>query len=131
MAIAILNQFANQNVPASLVAPGPFIMSGVLECVFRGNSNEEVTRDTITFKVGRVNLGTGILPIASCVMSPASLLFDGFAENVLWAVDGTRIVGFTDEDRGSGTANLSVEGDLAVRGLNGMILRVNYIVFSV
>ena len=65
------------------------------------------------------------------VDAAAAADIDGFAENVLWAVDGTRIVGFTDEDRGSGTANLSVEGDLAVRGLNGMILRVNYIVFSV
>jgi hypothetical protein len=130
MSILVLNQIVNPNIPASLVAPGPRVMSGVLECVFRGTSDVDVTRDILAFKVGRVNLGTGGLPAAACVMSPASLFFDGPVNSVLWAVDGARVTGFTDEDRGSGTANLNVEGNLAVRGLNGMLLRVNYIVFS-
>ena len=130
MAITVLNQITNQNIPPSLVAPGPFVLSGVLECAFRGASNDDVTRDTITFKVGRVNLRTGGIPVAACVMSPASLLFDGSVSNALWAVDGARVTGFADEDRGTGTANLTVEGNLAVRGLNGMLLRVNYVVFS-
>lgn len=129
MAITILNQISNPNIPPSLVVPGPVVMSGVLEFTFRGSSNEDVTRDTVTFKVGRVNLRTGG-PVAACVMSPASLLFDGPVSNALWAVDGARVTDFVDVDRGTGTAALRVEGNLAVRGLNGVLLRVNYMVFS-
>jgi hypothetical protein len=51
--------------------------------------------------------------------------------DALWAVDSARVPAFVDVDRGSGTAQLEVVGNLAVRGPNGIILRVNYIVFYV
>jgi hypothetical protein len=49
----------------------------------------------------------------------------------LWAVDSASVPAFVDVGRGSGTAQLEVLGNLAVRGPNGIILRVNYIVFYV
>jgi hypothetical protein len=51
--------------------------------------------------------------------------------DALWAVDSARVPAFVDVDRGSGMAQLEVVGNLAVRGPNGIILRVNYIVFYV
>ena len=80
--------------------------------------------------MGRVNLGTATEPpTAGCVMSPASIAFDGPVDNALWAVDGAAVTNFLNVDSGSGTADLEVVANLAVRGLHGIILRVNYAVF--
>lgn len=65
---------------------------------------------------------------ASGTVSLTSLAFDGVVKDALWAVDDT-FVGLTDEDRGTGTANVQVVAALAVRGPNGIILRVNYTIF--
>ena len=67
--------------------------------------------------------------MASCVVSLASIAFDGPVSNALWAVDYTEVPNFVNEDRGSGTADLHVVTHLAIKGLNGLILRVNYIVY--
>ena len=75
------------------------------------------------------NLGTGVGPTASCVVSLASFAYDGAASNLLWAVDAANVTAFVNEDRGSGIADLQVTANLAVKGPNAMILRVNYIVF--
>jgi hypothetical protein len=102
-----------------------------VECVFAGNASGDVTRDTLSFTVGPVNFpGATAPPVASCTMSPASIAYDGPVDDALWAVDGTAVPAFVNIDRGSGTAHLQVVGRLAVRGLHGIILRVNYIVFS-
>jgi hypothetical protein len=129
MAIAVLAQIPNRNIPTSLALGGLEILSGIVECVFKGDATG-IARDTLTFNVGRVNLpGSTDTPIASCIMSLASFAFDGPVNDALWAVDSAEVPAFLNEDRGSGTADLQVVGNLAVRGLNGVILRVNYIVF--
>jgi hypothetical protein len=86
----------------------------------------------LTFTVGRVNFpGITESPTASCIMSLASFAHDGTVTNALWAVDSTSVPAFVNVDRGTGTADLQVVGNLAIRGPNGVILRVNYIVFYV
>jgi len=129
MPISVIAVNPNQTIPPSLAFGGTTILSGVVECVFKGADSGDVTRDTLTFNVGPVNLGTGISPTASCIMSLASFAYDGAVNNALWAVDGANVSGFVNVDRGSGTADLQVTGNLAVRGPNGIILRINYIVF--
>jgi len=129
MAISVTAVIPNQNIPSSLGIGGLHVLSGIVECVFKGDSSGAVVRDTLSFTVGRVNLGTGGTPVASCVMSPASIAFDGAVSNALWAVDSAQVTNFLNVDRGSGTADLQVVANLAVRGSNGIILRVNYIVF--
>jgi hypothetical protein len=130
MAITVIAVQPNQTIPPNLVDNPPHIFSGIVECVFRGDHADAdgVTRDTLSFTVGRVNLNTEP-PVASCVASLASIAFDGSVSNALWAVDYTEVPSFVNVDRGSGTADLQVVVHLAVRGLNDLILRVNYIVF--
>lgn len=128
MAISVIAVHPNQTIPRSLTAGGITILSGIVECLFKGDASGEVTRDTLTFAVGPVNL-TSEPPIASCTMSLASFAYDGAVSNALWAVDGASVPGFVSVDRGSGTAQLEVVGNLAVRGPTDIILRVNYIVF--
>jgi hypothetical protein len=129
MPISVIAVNANQAIPPSLALGGMRILSGVVECVFKGAATGEITRDTLTFNVGRVNLGTGVGPTASCTVSPSSFAYDGAVNDALWAVDGASVSGFANEDRGSGTADLQITANLAVRGLSGVVLRVNYIVF--
>jgi hypothetical protein len=129
MPITVLATHPNQPIPPSLALGGIRVLSGVLECLFKGDGTGGVTRDTVTFNVGRVNLGTGVGPTASCVVSLASFAYDGAASNLLWAVDAASVTAFVNEDRGSGIADLQVTANLAVKGPNAMILRVNYIVF--
>jgi len=62
-------------------------------------------------------------------MSLASFAYDGTVNNALWAVDNTSVPAFVNVDSGSGTADLQVVGNLAIRGPNAVILRVSYIVF--
>jgi hypothetical protein len=116
MPITVLGTHPNQPIPPSLALGGTRILSGVLECLFKGDTTGGVTRDTVTFNVGTVNLGTGVGPTASCVVSLASLAYDGAASNLLWAVDATNVTAFVNEDRGSGTADLQVTANLAVKG---------------
>lgn len=130
MAISVIAVHPNNRFPSNLAAGGLTILSGVVEFVFKGTSDTEITRDTLTFTVGRVNLpGSSEQPRASCVMSPASIAYDGIVSNALWAVDSASVPAFVNLDRGTGTADLQVVGNLAVRGLNGVFLRVNYIIF--
>src|ERR1700756_1286231 len=128
MPITVLAAHPNQPIPPSLALGGMRILSGVLECLFKGDATGAITRDTVTYNVGRVNLGTGVGPTASCVVSLASFAYDGAASNLLWAVDAATVTAFVNEDSGSGTADLRVTANLAVKGPNGMILRVNCIV---
>jgi hypothetical protein len=129
MSISVTAIHPNQRIPPSLALGGMTILSGIVECVFKGDATGAVTRDTLTFNVGRVNLGTGGTPTASCIMSLASFAYDGAVTNALWAVDSAQVTAFVAVDRGTGTADLQVTGNLAVRGVNGVILRVSYIVF--
>jgi hypothetical protein len=62
-------------------------------------------------------------------VSLASFGFDGEGRDALWAVDRAEVTNFVNADKNSGTAELEVVADLAVRGREGLILRVNYIVF--
>jgi hypothetical protein len=129
MSITVISHSANPTIPPTLVVGGLAILSGVIECVFKGDDSGDVVRATVDFTVGRVNFSGLDVPTASCIMSPASIAFDGPVSNALWAVDSARVPAFLNVDRGSGTADLQVVGDLAVRGRNGIILRVNYTVF--
>ncbi|MFL6446236.1 MAG: hypothetical protein ACJ746_00820 [Bryobacteraceae bacterium] len=128
MPISVLAVHPNTNIPPSLAIGGLSILSGVVEVVFRGTSNTDLTRDVLSFTVGRVNLGS-LGPTAACVMSLASIAFDGPVTNALWAVDSALVTGYANVDRGSGTADINVVGNLAVRGMNGIILRVSYTIF--
>ncbi len=132
MAISVVAIHPNQTIPPSLAAGGMAILSGIVQCVFNGDASGGVTRDTLTFRVGRVNFpGLTVPPVASCIMSLASFAYDGTVHDALWAVDAARVLSFVNIDRGSGTADLEVTGDLAVRGLDGVVLRVSYIVFYI
>jgi hypothetical protein len=128
MAISVIAVNPNQTIP-----PGPGglrILSGIVQCVFKGQPSGAVTRDTLTFTIGRVDLGTGIdPPTATCVASVASFGHDASVNNPLWAVDSAKVSRFVNLDRGSGTADLETVVDLAVRGAASFILRVNYAVF--
>ena len=130
MTISIIAMNRNQNIPPSLALGGLQILSGVIECAFKGDGNAGIQRDTLNFTVGRVNFpGLTLPPVASCTASPASFAYDGPVGNALWAVDSAQVTNFLNVDSGSGTADLQVVINLAVRGGNGIILRVNYIVF--
>jgi hypothetical protein len=83
MAISVISAHPNQAIPPSLALGGMRILSGVVECLFKGAPTGDVTRDTLTFNVGRVNLGTGVGPTASCTMSLASVAYDGVVNNTL------------------------------------------------
>jgi hypothetical protein len=128
MAITVIAVHPNQTIPKSLAMGGLTILSGIVECLFKGDASGGIVRDTLTFTAGPVNLSSGP-PIASCTMSLASFAYDGIVSNALWAVDGANVQGFVNVDRGRGTAHLEVVGNLAVRGATGVILRVNYNVF--
>jgi hypothetical protein len=74
MTISIVSVTPNQTVPRELTAPIALrIFSGMIELVFKGNTNNTVLRDSLTFTVGRVNFpGLTTSPMASAVVSPAS-----------------------------------------------------------
>jgi hypothetical protein len=130
MAISVNAIHRNQNIPPSLALGGLQILSGIIECVFKGQGASGMSRDTLSFTVGRVNFpGSSTAPAASCIISPASIAFDGPVTDALWAVDSTAVTNFLNVDSGSGTADLQVVANLAVRAGNGIILRVNYVVF--
>ncbi len=131
MAISVLAVTPNQTIPPGTAQGGLHLFSGIIECLFRGNSNEAVTRDTLTFRVGRVNLSSPP-PKASCTVSLASFGYDGAGDNALWAVDGTKVSSdFVNIDRGSGTADVEVVATLAIRGRDSFVLRVNYTLFYI
>jgi hypothetical protein len=132
MAISVIQVLANQTIPPSLGISSIHIYTGIVECAFKGDhpGPDGVTRDTLSFLVGRVNLESSTnTPVASCVMSPASFAYDGTVTDALWAVDRTDVTEFVNLDRGSGTADLQVVANLSIRGANGIILRVNYMLF--
>jgi hypothetical protein len=108
--------------------PGLSIYSGIVECLFKG-ATTGVARDTLNFIVPPPRISLAPQPFqASCVVSLASFAYDGMVSDALWAVDSTS-VNTVNEDRGTGTAQVQVFANLAVRGLNGVILRVNYSLF--
>jgi hypothetical protein len=130
MAISVIAVHPNHRFPTNLASGGLTILSGIVECVFKGTGTQDITRDTLSFAVGRVNFpGITAPPVASAIVSLASFAYDGAVNNALWAVDSASVPAFVNIDRGSGTADLQVVANLAVRGSNGIILRVNYIVF--
>ena len=124
MAISVTSVNANQTIQA----PGLSIYSGVVECVFKGGA-AAIARDTLSFVITEPRISLVFQPVqASGLVSLASFGYDGPVTDALWAVDRTS-VSTTNEDRGSGTAQLQVFADMAIRGLNGLILRINYSVF--
>lgn len=113
----------------TIQAPDLSIYSGIVECVFRGNA-DDVTRDRLSFIITDPPVSIAFQPPQlSCVVSLASFAYDGAVTDALWAVDRSS-VNLVNEDRGTGTAQLQVNADLAVRGMNGIILRVNYSIFA-
>jgi hypothetical protein len=125
MAISANVILPNPTIPV----PGLSIYSGIVECFFKGPASG-ISRDTLSFIITDPRISLVIqTPQLSCVVSPASFAFDGAVNDALWAVDSSS-VSTVNEDRGSGTAQLQVFANLAVRGLNGLILRVNYSVYA-
>jgi hypothetical protein len=112
----------------TIQVPGLSIYTGIVECLFKGPATG-ISRDTLSFIITepRISLVTQP-PQASCIVSLASFAYDGAVNDALWAVDSTS-VGVVNEDSGSGTAQVQVFANMAVRGLNGVILRVNYSLF--
>ncbi len=102
------------------------IFTGVVECTFRGDSSG-IARDTLSFVVGGRTEIDGFKE-ASATVSLASFAYDGAVSDALWAVDSTS-VSLVNENAGDGTASVGVFANLAVRGFNGVVLRVNYNVF--
>ncbi len=102
------------------------IFTGVVECAFRG-TDSGIARDTLSFIVGDRTEIDGFRE-ASATVSLASFAYDGPVSDALWAVDKTTVA-LVNENAGDGTAQVGVFADLAVRGLNGVVLRVNYNVF--
>jgi hypothetical protein len=124
MAIAVSAVHPNLTIQV----PGLGIYTGIVECLFKGTA-AGVSKDTLSFIIPPPRVSLAIQPFqASCVVSLASFAYDGVITDALWAVDNTS-VNTVNEDRGSGTAQVQVFANLAVRGLNGMILRVNYSLF--
>ena len=125
MAITVTSVNPNQTIQS----PGLRIYSGVVECVFKGGGQASITRDTLSFIISDPPISLVFQPVqATGVVSVASFGFDGSAADPLWAVDRT-LVSTTNEDRGSGTAQLQVFAELAIRGQNAFIVRVNYSVY--
>jgi hypothetical protein len=54
MPITVIASHPNKPIPPSLALGGMRILSGVLECLFKGDNTGDVTRDTLNFNVGRV-----------------------------------------------------------------------------
>jgi len=140
MSISVIGINPNPTIQATHLSPPPnvntdvTIFTGTIECVFKGAATG-VTRDTLSFNIRDPNndladLRVDILAFfgATGTVSLTSFAYDGVVNDALWAVDGTS-VGLINIDRGSGTANVQVSAALAVRGANGIILRVNYTVF--
>jgi hypothetical protein len=124
MAITVTSVNPNQTIQA----PGVSIYSGVVECVFK-SGGASITRDTLTFVIPDPRISLVFQPVqVSSVVSVASFGFDGSAGNPLWAVDRTSVATI-NEDRGTGTAQLQVFVDLAIRGQNAFIVRINYSVY--
>ena len=108
---------------------------GSIECVFKGGGLG-VSREVLEFlipdpKGHSPNLIIEIdgFQTASATVSLASFAYDGPVTDALWAVDFAH-ARLANEDSETGSANLQVTAALAVRGLSGIILRVNYTVFA-
>ena len=129
MSISVTAVIPNKTIPPSLAIGGLSMLSGIVTCIFKGSDAGVVTRDTLSFTVGPVNFPGATLPPVASAVSLAGFAYDGVVTDPLWAVDSAGVPSFVNIDSGSGTANLKVVANLAVRGLNGVILRVNYIVF--
>ena len=129
MAVSPTRITPNPTIPPGLFQGGLQVFSGIVECRFRGEYGG-TERDTLTFTVGPVAFtGQSGPPTASCTVSLASFGFDGAGRDALWAVDGAAVTNFVNVDTTSGTADLEVVADLAVRGREGLVLRVNYTLF--
>jgi hypothetical protein len=121
----------NPTIPPGVSPGGLQVFSGIVECRFRGEY-AGTGRDTLTFTVGPVAFtGQSGPPTASCTVSLASFGFDGAGRDALWAVDSAQVTNFVNVDKTAGTADLEVGAELAVRGREGLILRVNYTLFYV
>jgi ethanolamine utilization microcompartment shell protein EutS len=110
------------------------IFTGIVQCVFRG-APSDITRDTLSFllrdpneELAELRIGIDQFRRASATVSLASFAYDGNVNDALWAVDSAS-VDLANLDRGTGTANVQVTAALAVRGVNDIVLRVNYSVF--
>ncbi len=129
MAISVIDMIPNPTIPPRVAPGGLQVLSGIVECRFRGDV-AGTGRDTLTFNIGPVTFsGQSGPPIASCTVSLASFGFDGAGYDALWAVDSAEVRNFVNQDESSGTAELEVVADLAVRSQAGLVLRVNYSVF--
>jgi hypothetical protein len=129
MAVSLTRITPNPTIPPGISRGGLQVFTGIVECRFRGDYGG-TARDILTFTVGPVAYsGQSGPPTASCTVSLASFGFDGAGRDPLWAVDSAAVTNFVNIDISSGTADLEVVADLAVRSREGLILRVNYTLF--
>ncbi len=140
MSISVVGNFTNPAIQATHISQPPnpntdvTIFTGVVECVFKGAASD-IARDSLTFNIPDPNTEETDLRVdigsffgASGTVSLASFAYDGVVTDALWAVDSTSCM-LVNLDRGSGTGNVQVSANLAVRGASGIILRVNYTIF--
>jgi EmrB/QacA subfamily drug resistance transporter len=106
----------------------PFTLSSVVGAMIAGGTIARTKRYQLITIIGMLILTIGAFFGASGTVSLTSFAYDGVVNDTLWAVDDTS-VGLINLDRGTGTANVQVVANLAVRGTGGIILRVNYTVF--
>ncbi|HET7831582.1 MAG TPA: hypothetical protein VFK88_01320 [Gallionella sp.] len=107
---------------------GLSIYTGIVECLFEGLGGG-ISIETLDFIITEPRINLTSQPVqATCVLSLASLDKDRAVSDGLWAINNAS-VGTINEDRGPGKAQLQVLVDLAVGGLNELILQVNYSVF--
>lgn len=125
--------FARRN-PTVQVSGDLTIFSGIVECVFHGTPTG-IARDSLSFflrdpinELSDLRIEIARFKRASATVSLASFAYDGAVSDALWAVDSASAE-LANLDSGTGTASIEVSADLAVRGGNGVILRVNYTVF--
>src|SRR5215831_12812707 len=104
MAISITRITPNPTIPPKVAPGGVQVLSGVVECLFRGDI-AGTGRDALTFTIGPVAYtGQSGPPIASCTVSLASFGFDGAGRDALWAADDAEVTCFVNADKGAGTA---------------------------
>src|SRR5437870_350509 len=104
MAISVIAHHPNRTVPTVNTASEHRILSGVVECSFKGQSNQDITRDSLSFTIGEVDVGSLATAVMSGIAWPASFGHDGGSTAPLWSVESLEVVGFSNIASGTSIA---------------------------
>lgn len=107
---------------------GLSIYTGIVECLFE-ELGTGISREILSFIITEPRINLTSQPVqATCVLSLANVDRDRGVSDGLWAINNASVATI-NEDCGPGKAQLQVLVDLAIGGLNEVILQVNYSVF--